>query len=170
MVLSAGSKWGWRGARQAPSGLNIQLVPRKNMMEIAEADEQMIRCDETFHLLLSFGKRDSFFLYWRIVKTTTIRFPVMESNTHNYSWSRRKVVRRGGLVQGQLITKCYLLLNHPGNWRDGLFAFRCIPQGYERQRATVQQDCSVKPSTITSAHRLSLQHCILWMCNMLKFE
>lgn len=124
MVLSVGSKWGWRRARQAPSGLSIQSIPRKNMMEIAEVDEQMIRCDDEMMRPPTFSfPLENETVSLCLVKTTTICFTVMKSNRQNCSWSQRKGVRRPGLIQGQLIM-CYLLLNHPGNWRDGLFASR----------------------------------------------
>lgn len=43
-------------------------------------------------------------------------------------------------------------------------------QGYEKQRATVQQDRSVTPSMFTSADLLFLSYCKLWMYCTLKFS
>lgn len=42
-------------------------------------------------------------------------------------------------------------------------------QGYEKQRLTVQQDCSITSFMFTSADLLFLPYCKLWMYRMLKF-
>lgn len=130
----------------------------------------MIRCNELFHLLLSFGKRDTFFVHWCIINTTTIRFPVIKWNTDNYCWSHRKVLRREGLVQGQLITKCYLLLNHPGNRGDGSFASRSDSRVWKTKSNSAAGLQRYTVHVHFSWSFLFLSCCKLWMYCMLKFS
>lgn len=59
---------------------------------------------------------------------------VIRKMADNYHWSHAQGCRRDVLVQGQLITKGYSLLNHPGNRGDGLFTTLPFREGLENSK------------------------------------
>lgn len=127
----------------------------------------MIRCNEIFHLLLSFRKRT-------LSLCTDASLTQQQSTFQSLSETRiitagpterylgEKVLFKGSSSP----TVTYSSIIQESEETVNLHPVRI--QGYEKQRATV--DCSVTPSMFTSADLLFLSYCKLWMYCTLKFS